>query len=70
VEVTALDAALAGRNFAEICGALAEHLPEDEVPLRAASLIATWLDSGLAHRSQRADGGSRIRPFEPPPRDA
>jgi hypothetical protein len=53
VEVTALDAALEGRNFAEICGALAQHLPEDEVPLRAASLIATWLDggllSGLAH---------------------
>ncbi len=31
----------------EICDALAQHLPEDEVPLRAASLIATWLDGGL-----------------------
>jgi hypothetical protein len=47
VEVTALDAALGGRNFAEICGVLAQHLPEEEVPLRAASLIATWLDGGL-----------------------
>jgi hypothetical protein len=47
VEATALDAALAGRNFAQICDALALELPEEEVPLRAASLIATWLDSGL-----------------------
>jgi hypothetical protein len=47
VEVIALDAALEGRNFAQICAALAARLPEDEVPLRAASLIATWLDSGL-----------------------
>jgi hypothetical protein len=47
VEFTALDAALEGHSFAQICGALALHLPEDEVPLRAASLIATWLDGGL-----------------------
>lgn len=47
VEVTALDAALEGRNFARICDALTLHLPEDEVPLRAAALIATWLDGGL-----------------------
>jgi hypothetical protein len=47
VEAAALDAALAGRNFAQICEALAFELPEGEVPLRAASLIATWLDTGL-----------------------
>lgn len=47
VEATALDAALEGRNFAQICGALAQQLPESDVPLRAASLIATWLDGGL-----------------------
>lgn len=47
VEVTALDAALEGRSFGEICGALAQHLPEGEVPLRAATLLATWLDGGL-----------------------
>jgi len=47
VEATALDAALAGRNFAAICDALTLQLPDDEVPLRAASLIATWLDGGL-----------------------
>ena len=46
-EVTALDAAREGCNFAQVCAALAQHLPEGEVPLRAASLIATWLDGGL-----------------------
>jgi hypothetical protein len=47
LEVTALDAALEGCNFAEVCGALAQQLPEGEVPMRAASLIAAWLDGGL-----------------------
>jgi hypothetical protein len=47
VEVTAFDAALEGRNFAQVCAALSRHLPDEEVPLRAASLIATWLDGGL-----------------------
>jgi hypothetical protein len=47
IEATALDAALGGSSFAEICGGLTKHLPEQEVPLRAASLIATWLEGGL-----------------------
>jgi hypothetical protein len=47
VEVTALDAALEGRNFAQVCAALSQQLPDEQVPLRAASLIATWLDGGL-----------------------
>jgi hypothetical protein len=47
VEATAVDAALRGSSFAEICARLTIHLAEEEVPLRAASLIATWLDSGL-----------------------
>ena len=47
VEATALDAALGGSHFAQICGVLALELPDDEVPLRAASLVATWLDGGL-----------------------
>jgi len=46
-EATALDAALRGACFAEICGGLSEHLAEEEIPLRAASLIATWSESGL-----------------------
>lgn len=47
IEITALDAALEGGNFAQVCAALSQRLPDEEVPRRAASLIATWLDSGL-----------------------
>ncbi len=47
VEATALDAALRGCSFGEICGGLTEHLPEEEVPMHAARLVATWLEGGL-----------------------
>jgi hypothetical protein len=47
VEHAALDAAIAGRTFTEICESLSAHMPEAEVPLRAATLVATWVDSGL-----------------------
>ena len=47
VEAAALDSAARGRSFGEICAALSELLPEDEVPRAAASLLATWLDSGI-----------------------
>ncbi|MGD0491839.1 MAG: DNA-binding domain-containing protein [Steroidobacteraceae bacterium] len=47
VEGAALDAAVAGRTFTEICEALTAHVPEADVPLRAATLAATWVDSGL-----------------------
>jgi hypothetical protein len=46
-ESAALDAAIKGGSFPQICGALAQCLPEDEVPLLAATLIATWLEGGL-----------------------
>jgi hypothetical protein len=46
-EAAALAAALLGKNFGEICQALAEWLPPDEIPLRAASLLGAWADSGL-----------------------
>jgi hypothetical protein len=46
-ESAALDAALEGLGFSEICEALTSYLDEDEVPLRAATLVATWLDSGV-----------------------
>jgi len=46
-ESTALDAALRGSTFAQTCAALTLHLPEDEIPLRAATLVGTWLDSGI-----------------------
>jgi hypothetical protein len=46
-EAVALDCALRGRSFGEICEALAEWLPEEEIPLRAAGLLGLWADSGI-----------------------
>ena len=46
-EAAALAAALQGASFGEICASLAEWLPEEEIPLRAASLIGLWADSGI-----------------------
>lgn len=46
-EEAALDAALRGENFGQICAALATWLPEDEIPLRAAGMLGAWADSGI-----------------------
>jgi len=46
-EAAALDAAIAGRAFGEICEALGAFLTEDEIPLRAAMLLGAWMDSGM-----------------------
>jgi hypothetical protein len=46
-EAVALDSALRGDDFGRICESLAEWLPDDEIPLRAASLLGTWADSGI-----------------------
>ena len=46
-EAVALDVALRGENFGDICDALVEFLSVDEVPLRAASLLGLWADSGI-----------------------
>jgi hypothetical protein len=46
-EAAALDTALRGGNFGEICESLAEWLPDEEIPLRAANLLGTWADSGI-----------------------
>jgi hypothetical protein len=46
-EAVALDSALRGDSFGDICESLAEWLPDDEIPLRAASLLGTWADSGI-----------------------
>jgi hypothetical protein len=47
VEATALNAALRGHTFGEICEALAELLPEEEIPPAAAGLLGGWTDSGI-----------------------
>jgi hypothetical protein len=47
VEEAALEAAIAGRPFGEICEELGAFLAEEEIPPRAATLVAGWLDSGI-----------------------
>jgi hypothetical protein len=47
VESAALDAALSGRNFGEICECLSAWLADDEIPPAAASFVAAWADSGI-----------------------
>lgn len=49
-ESALLAALLAGDCFGDLCAALAESQPADEVPLRAATLLKTWLDQGLISR--------------------
>jgi Putative DNA-binding domain len=46
-EAAALAMARGGGNFGRICEALAEWLPEEQIPLRAASLLGLWADSGI-----------------------
>lgn len=46
-EAGALDAALAGLSFADICQTLTEWLPDDAIPLAAANYLALWADSGI-----------------------
>jgi len=47
IEATALNAFRAGMNFADVCGELAGHLPEVEVPQRAVELLQQWLQDRL-----------------------
>ena len=46
-EDSALDGALRGLSFADLCAAMADSLSEEEIPLRAATLIGTWVESGI-----------------------
>jgi hypothetical protein len=47
VEQTALAWAMDGASFSIICDELRHRLPEEQIPLRAASLVALWADSGI-----------------------
>jgi hypothetical protein len=46
-EEAALKAATSGDTFAEICAAVSQWLPPEETPLRAATLVGLWADSGI-----------------------
>jgi hypothetical protein len=56
VESAALDAALRGRNFAQVCEDLGALLPQEEIPAAAASLLGTWADSGIIVNVGSSDG--------------
>ncbi len=47
VESAALDSALRGRNFAQVCEDLGALLPQEEIPAAAASLLGAWADGGM-----------------------
>ena len=47
VESAALDSALRGHNFAQLCEDLGALLPQEEIPAAAASLLGAWADSGI-----------------------
>jgi hypothetical protein len=47
LEVIALEQFQHGGSFGDVCALLANHLPEDEVPLRAAGLLQQWLQDEL-----------------------
>lgn len=46
-ETWALDAAFAGRTFAELCDGLDQWHPPAEVPLRAVEMLKRWIGEGL-----------------------
>ena len=47
-EAIALQAALAGASFPEVCGALAEEMQDQEmVPMKAAGFLKGWLAAGM-----------------------
>jgi hypothetical protein len=55
VESAALESALCGRNFAQLCEDLSALLPQEEIPAAAASLLGAWADSGMIVKVSCAD---------------
>jgi hypothetical protein len=55
VESAALDSALRGRNFAQLCEDLGALLPQEEIPAAAASLLGAWADSGIIAKVSSSD---------------
>lgn len=51
-EQHAFDCILAGGNFTDLCDKLAEFMAAEDVPLRAVTLLKTWLTQGLISRTQ------------------
>ncbi|HEX3395667.1 MAG TPA: DNA-binding domain-containing protein [Steroidobacteraceae bacterium] len=47
VESAALDAAVHGSDFAQICEGLCALLPQEQIPAVAANLLGAWADGGI-----------------------
>ena len=47
VESAALETALCGSDFTQICDGLSALLPQNEIPAAAASVLGAWADSGI-----------------------
>jgi hypothetical protein len=61
VESAALESALRGRNFAQLCEDLGALLPQDEIPAAAASLLGGWADSGIIVKVSSSDCDPRLQ---------
>jgi hypothetical protein len=61
VESTALDSALRGRNFAQLCEDLGALLPPEEIPAAAAGLLGAWADSGIIVKVSSSDCDSSLQ---------
>ncbi len=46
-EAWALDAVARGRHFAQLCAGLCRWVPEEHAPMRAATLLKTWVAEGM-----------------------
>jgi hypothetical protein len=46
-EAWALAAVARGRNFAQLCAGLCRWVPQDQAPMRAATLLKTWVAEGM-----------------------
>lgn len=49
-EAAALELVAGRGDFAELCECLEAWMPPDQVPMRAASLLKTWLADSMVHR--------------------
>ena len=54
-ETAALDVAIDGRTFADVCERLCAYLPAAEIASQAATWLREWLDSGLISEIRTAD---------------
>jgi hypothetical protein len=57
-ESAALDIALRGGNFAQICEGLNALLPQEEIPAAAANLLGSWADSGIIIKVGSSDAAA------------